>query len=407
MSELRKEEDFKFTPFPRLPIELRQEIWRYILPEARVVEIRWNEKTNKYFTTATLSDEPIFKTCRDSRNYALSKYTLLEFQNDIDVDIYEDDITGKWRGIDEEYDEYSVYSPHSVHEHNTTEYEVEDSEAENEGAPSAQKQDTPEAAAPAVDATEDINYTKDSKEDDELVEVPSFSIRVDFSRDVLYFSSAHLCRKRHLNSEGFPTMAPALHALLWRLSKIPNISPKINTVAFEARFTNAFLVGPPLFELENLKSIILVEGDSCCKGYRSGVDCSHTKRKLVLLSGGLGDDYRHRTTKWPFEQYKSLHEYTPKTHHFKHKMEEEVMNYKISLGNIDSSSVEEWDNLKITIKFIKRQYEKNMRRAEDESDAGSSVSSEVPDFPPNFWDNPSSSDDGHDSQHEPMEPAVL
>jgi hypothetical protein len=62
----------KFNRFPKLPIELRYKIWSLALPDARVIEILWNSKSNKYYTDAP--QPTILRVNKESRGEALRFY---------------------------------------------------------------------------------------------------------------------------------------------------------------------------------------------------------------------------------------------------------------------------------------------------------------------------------------------
>jgi hypothetical protein len=62
----------KFNCFPKLPIELRYNIWSLALPDARVIEILWDSESNKYYTDAP--QPTILRVNKESRGEALRFY---------------------------------------------------------------------------------------------------------------------------------------------------------------------------------------------------------------------------------------------------------------------------------------------------------------------------------------------
>jgi hypothetical protein len=66
----------EFKLFLTLPAELRLKIWGYSLLGVRVVEVRWNPESHKYYTTVV--QPVILHVCHESREVALKEYDLLE-----------------------------------------------------------------------------------------------------------------------------------------------------------------------------------------------------------------------------------------------------------------------------------------------------------------------------------------
>lgn len=58
--------------FGRLPLELREEIWRYALKEERVVEIIWKRTENRWWAAGTnqVPAPGLFPVCKESNTVA-------------------------------------------------------------------------------------------------------------------------------------------------------------------------------------------------------------------------------------------------------------------------------------------------------------------------------------------------
>ncbi|EPE36028.1 hypothetical protein GLAREA_05366 [Glarea lozoyensis ATCC 20868] len=78
----------RFIHFPKLPAELRLKIWGYLMPEedSRIVEVRWNDKTGKYYTD--VAQPLLLHVCHETRAEVSKTYDRLEFNvNEFD-DLY-------------------------------------------------------------------------------------------------------------------------------------------------------------------------------------------------------------------------------------------------------------------------------------------------------------------------------
>ncbi|RDW62368.1 hypothetical protein BP6252_11801 [Coleophoma cylindrospora] len=64
-----------FTGFPHLPFELRTKIWRYSLPEPRVVPVQYNRRFEQY--TSNTPQPALLHTSREARRMFLEKYNTL------------------------------------------------------------------------------------------------------------------------------------------------------------------------------------------------------------------------------------------------------------------------------------------------------------------------------------------
>lgn len=69
----------EFTLFPRLPVELRHQIWDHSMSETRVIEVLY-DPARGLFTDSQLPS--ILHTCQESRLRGLSKYTTIFVDND-------------------------------------------------------------------------------------------------------------------------------------------------------------------------------------------------------------------------------------------------------------------------------------------------------------------------------------
>ncbi|KAF2820196.1 hypothetical protein CC86DRAFT_360760 [Ophiobolus disseminans] len=80
-----------FHPFPRLPLELRIQIWQFTLIQGRIVKVR-KYRNNKYYSSHTPAPA-VTRVCQESRKYctyqklftntASSQYIWANFENDI------------------------------------------------------------------------------------------------------------------------------------------------------------------------------------------------------------------------------------------------------------------------------------------------------------------------------------
>ncbi|RDW66675.1 hypothetical protein BP5796_09424 [Coleophoma crateriformis] len=64
-----------FTSFLHLPLELRTKIWRYSLPEPRVVPVQYNRRFEQY--TSNTPQPALLHTSREARRVFLEKYDRL------------------------------------------------------------------------------------------------------------------------------------------------------------------------------------------------------------------------------------------------------------------------------------------------------------------------------------------
>ncbi|KAE8450400.1 hypothetical protein EG329_006474 [Mollisiaceae sp. DMI_Dod_QoI] len=211
MSHSTPDNDSKFTYFPKLPIELRNEIWAYMLPQPRVVEVEWHEPTNRYSTRAQSPFKSgIFRICRESRDFAKSKYTLVDINNDINVYKYEKTIE-------------------------------DDSE----------------------DAESPLHFVRPGVNSEDTAPTPPFLAYIDFSRETLYFSSNHLETDRESCDHLVPTGAVSA-AFLWHLTKLDGVSAKVRHIALANTIADHAYIAPALFKFKRLRSITLIDGDKCC-----------------------------------------------------------------------------------------------------------------------------------------------
>lgn len=76
-----------FHPFPKLPMEMQMEIWRYTLPGRRIIAVyqRPERDNSLYFKGA--SPPPVLHACQTSRNVA-SSFFKAAFTNKISPPIY-------------------------------------------------------------------------------------------------------------------------------------------------------------------------------------------------------------------------------------------------------------------------------------------------------------------------------
>jgi hypothetical protein len=215
----------------KLPIEIRREIWGH-LSDARVIEIRWDWKGGYY----TLCKNPLpFRINHESRAFALSKYSLLEIENNLDMDDYEAD----------NYSETSI---------SNMEFSDDDDEEE------ADSQDPSPSTAQEPNEITDITNI-------EPAPVPMFRTYINYSKDIVYLAPEHMGCRDTYTINGPTTRVPALTCLLERFSHLPSISSNLQTLAIEASrliHIKPFHLANTLFQLKNLSKIILVYGDDCC-----------------------------------------------------------------------------------------------------------------------------------------------
>jgi hypothetical protein len=68
----------KFELFPKLPPEMRLEIWSYVHPGPRIVELRWKQlkRTKKWGYACNKSPPLLLHICQETRKEALKSYTF-------------------------------------------------------------------------------------------------------------------------------------------------------------------------------------------------------------------------------------------------------------------------------------------------------------------------------------------
>jgi hypothetical protein len=254
------------TFFTKLPIELRLKIWGLALPkEGRIIEIRWNEDTNLYFTYS--SPPAALHACHEFRQLALKKYEVLEFQNDVDADtyeagVYEQSIGGQTEG--------SGYNSGGDVKHESNDGSQVQSNGDIEGENGVAEAEGKMSTSINVDG-------ENAAQDDSVVK---FRTYIDYTLDAPYFAGAHLCKQEHFDGGDEVKRAPALDRLLWQLSDLEDISAKIRFIALEARSANSYVLASRLFELENLQRITLVYGDDCCRADERGNDSCFRKARF-------------------------------------------------------------------------------------------------------------------------------
>jgi hypothetical protein len=77
-----------FTLFTSLPSELRIKIWKYSLPEPRVVPVRYNRAAKQY--TSTTAPPALLHVCSESRSLFLSTYTKFVLSPKYDSAVFVD-----------------------------------------------------------------------------------------------------------------------------------------------------------------------------------------------------------------------------------------------------------------------------------------------------------------------------
>jgi hypothetical protein len=66
-----------FTKFPDLPPEIRQEIWKYLLPGSRIIHIKMCARADGGQCFADMTENPLLlRVCQESRHFALERYQL-------------------------------------------------------------------------------------------------------------------------------------------------------------------------------------------------------------------------------------------------------------------------------------------------------------------------------------------
>lgn len=64
-----------FTVFMSLPVELRLKIWKYLLPDPRILPIHYNRRSFQY--TSDSAPPVLLHICPESRDFFLETYSLL------------------------------------------------------------------------------------------------------------------------------------------------------------------------------------------------------------------------------------------------------------------------------------------------------------------------------------------
>jgi hypothetical protein len=68
-----------FHPFPRLPYELRAQIWEMTVePRVVNVECRWGEATRQICLTSSTPVPAVLEACREARNHGLYQKAFSE-----------------------------------------------------------------------------------------------------------------------------------------------------------------------------------------------------------------------------------------------------------------------------------------------------------------------------------------
>lgn len=304
----------EFIWFPKLPLELRDKIWELSMPCARVIEIRWEEDRGKYITyTPSALSSDVFLSCSEARACGLRKYDVLEFENNIDVAAWTE-------GLDEYYESTGWWD------------QISDID-ENEGEEDKDETGDEDGYVTIDDAPKLIHA------------VAMFRTYIDYSRDTLYLTSAHTISNTIAGS-------PAHECLLWHLSEIPEISSKIRRIAFQFDAERGCLIAASLFEFEKLETLVVVCGEDCCERIQNDCDCKTAPR---LVKGGHGTGTRKSPpVNWPKGQRFSLDWYETRMGGLREAMEEEVMQHKAFKQYGDANTIEEWNALKMVLRFVVR-----------------------------------------------------
>jgi hypothetical protein len=64
--------------FAKLPTELRIQIWRYCIPGPCIIELMWDSKKRRYYSST--EESTILRCCHEARNEILKHYSLLAME---------------------------------------------------------------------------------------------------------------------------------------------------------------------------------------------------------------------------------------------------------------------------------------------------------------------------------------